>query len=228
MDTLTSEFRRSDRAPNPKLILMQICGTCFFFYYTGRKYLHSSSQPSLSLEFPNSTVEISQDRLITLHFLPCIEFPWQYHTYWHPWRFTWKFRCHRLTPTEAFSRWKAAQLCPSLKCHYFNGKCSWNIDTNVLFYGVRVAFHCRIQQEGHRRENPLCCRSSRQEVLVTNNTAICTNAPPARLCLHPFTTALQQVMIFHFSVRWPVGPLFHPGSLDDGTVGFTFPGGWVN
>lgn len=197
--------------------------------------MHSSSETTLPLDFPKSTDEISQDRLITLHFLTSIECPWQHHTYWHPWRLTRKVRCHRSTPTEAFrtttgkiSCWKAAQLCPSLKCHYFNGECSWNIDTNVLFYGVRVVFHCRIQQEGHRRENPLCCRSSQQELLVTNNTAICTNAPPACLCLHPFTTALQQVMIFHFSVGWPVGPLFHPGSLDDGTVGFTFPGGWVN
>lgn len=160
------------------------------------KYLHSSSETSLSLEFPNSTAEVSQNRLITLHFLTCIEFPWQYRTYWHPWRLTRKVRCHRSTPTEAFrtttgkiSCWKAAQLCPSLKCHHFNGECSWNIDANALFYGVRVVFHCRIQQEGHRRENPLCCRSSRQGVLVTNNTAICTNAPPACLCLHPFTTA---------------------------------------
>lgn len=158
-----------------------------------------------------------------------IEFPWQYHTYWQPMRLTRKVRCHWSTPTEAFktttgkiSCWKAAQLCPSLKCHYFNGEYSWNIDTNVLFYGVRVVFHSKIQHEGHRKESLLCCRSSRQEVLVTNNTAICTNAPPACLCLHPFTTTLQQVMIFHFSVRWPVGPLFHPGSLDDGTVDFTF------
>lgn len=147
--------------------------------------MHSSSETSLPLDFPKSTDEISQDRLITLHFLTSIECPWQHHTYWHPWRLTRKVRCHRSTPTEAFrtttgkiSCWKAAQLCPSLKCHYFNGECSWNIDTNVLFYGVRVVFHCRIQQEGHRRENPLCCRSSQQELLVTNNTAICTNAPP--------------------------------------------------
>lgn len=33
-------------------------------------------------------------------------------------------------------------------------------------------------------------------------------------------TALQLVMIFHFSVRWPVGLLFQPGSLGDSTAGF--------
>lgn len=98
----------------------------------------------------------------------------------------------------------------------------------MLFYEVTVVFLCRIQHEGHRRKNPRSCRSSPQEVLVTNNMAICTNAPPACACLQPFTTALQQVTILHFSVRCPVGPLFHPGSLDDDTVGFIFPSGWVN
>lgn len=58
--------------------------------------------------------------------------------------------------------------------------------------------------------------------------AICTNTPPACVCLQPFTTTLQQVTILHFSVRCPVGLLFHPGSLDDHAVGCIFPSSWVN
>lgn len=98
------------------------------------------------------------------------------------------------------------------KCHYFHEEYSWNIDTNVLFYEVRVVSLCRILHEGDRGKSPLRCGSSLQEVLVTNNMAICTNAPPSSMPLSPaFYNRLQQVTILHFSVRCPLGLLYHSG-----------------
>lgn len=63
------------------------------------------------------------------------------------------------------------------KCRYFHEEYSWNIDKNVPFYEVRDEFPCTIQHEGNQRKSSQHHGSSLQEVLVTNNTAICTNAP---------------------------------------------------